>query len=146
MEDSEFEQGLEMPTVALAFSYIILLRIAGAPWTQLPTSLHSFFRVPLSELDDFQYTVTFFAPPGSAEFWVQQILLLPQRGCGAIAISRVFADTQRFWVLLLICSCGHIWYPYMFWHVLAASHVLARRLRLPPWTYFVMSIALPNAI
>ena len=54
LEDSKFEQGLEMLTVALAFSYIILLRIAGAPWTQLPTSLHSFFRVPLSELDDFQ--------------------------------------------------------------------------------------------
>ena len=48
LEDSKFEQGLEMLTVALAFSYIILL------WTQLPTSLHSFFRVPLSELYDFQ--------------------------------------------------------------------------------------------
>ena len=33
LEDSEFEQGLEMLTVALAFSYIILLRIEGAPWT-----------------------------------------------------------------------------------------------------------------
>ena len=30
-EDSEFEQGLEMLTVALAFSYIILLRIADLP-------------------------------------------------------------------------------------------------------------------
>ena len=31
LEDSEFEQGLGMLTVAFAFSYIILLRIAGAP-------------------------------------------------------------------------------------------------------------------
>ena len=30
LEDSEFEQRLEMLTVAFAFSYIILLRIAGA--------------------------------------------------------------------------------------------------------------------
>ena len=35
LEDSEFEQGLEMWTVALAFIYIILLRIAGDPWTQV---------------------------------------------------------------------------------------------------------------
>ena len=41
LEDSEFEQGLEMLTVARAFSYISLLRIAGAPWAQLPTSLQS---------------------------------------------------------------------------------------------------------
>ena len=47
-QDSEFEQGLEMLTVGLAFSYI-LLRFAGAPWTQLLTSLHSFFRVPLMQ-------------------------------------------------------------------------------------------------
>ena len=30
-EDSEFEQGLKMLTVVLAFSYIILLRIADLP-------------------------------------------------------------------------------------------------------------------
>ena len=29
LEDSEFEQGLEMKTVAVAFSYMILLRIAA---------------------------------------------------------------------------------------------------------------------
>ena len=35
LEDSEFEQGLEMLTVALAYIYIILLRIAGAPCTHI---------------------------------------------------------------------------------------------------------------
>ena len=38
--DSEFEQGLEMLSVTLAFSYIILLRIAGAPWTLCLSSMN----------------------------------------------------------------------------------------------------------